>query len=105
MLQQDINSRSQVIRVAIENFISENIEETASKKIILRLPNNTILKLLDAISAGDVLNIPTAVQIALDRLLNSIEEGYLTKRKQLFDARMKSQKELQNILTHDQDLK
>ena len=105
MLQQDINSRSQVIRVAIENFISENIEETASKKIIIRLPNNTILKLLDAISAGDVLNIPTAVQIALDRLLSSIEEGYLTKRKQLFDARMKTQKELQNILTHDQDLK
>jgi hypothetical protein len=94
MLQQDINSRSQVIRVAIENFISENIEETASKKILIRLPNNTILKLLDAISAGDVLNIPTAVQIALDRLLNSIEEEYL-----------KTQKELQNILTHDQDLK
>ena len=105
MLQQDINSRSQVIRIAIENFISENIEEMTSKKIILRLPNSTILKLLDAISAGDVLNIPSAVQIALDRLLTSIEENYLTKREMLFDARIKTQKELQNRLTHDQDLK
>ena len=104
MLQQDLYSRSQVIRIAIENFISENIEEMASKKLIIRLPNNTLLKLLDAISAGDVLNIPSAVQIALDRLLSSIEEDYLTKRKQLFEARIKTQKELQNRLTQDQDL-
>ncbi|WP_455392531.1 hypothetical protein, partial [[Eubacterium] cellulosolvens] len=72
MLQKDINSRSLVIRIAIENFISENLEELSSKKIVVRLSNNTVNKLMESISAGDVLNIPSAVQIALDRYLNSI---------------------------------
>ena len=44
MLQKDLNSRSQVIRIAIENFLSENLEDLASKKLVVRLPNNTVNK-------------------------------------------------------------
>jgi len=105
MLQKDLNSRSQVIRIAIENFLSENLEDLASKKLVVRLPNNTVNKLMECISAGDVLDIPSAVQIGLDRYLSSIEDYYLLKRKQLLDARLEYQKELANKLSTNENLK
>ncbi len=105
MLQKDLNSRSQVIRIAIENFLSENLEELSSKKIVVRLPNNTVNKLMECVSAGDVLNIPSAVQIGLDRYLTSIEDYYLLKRKQLLDARLEYQKEVENEMSANENLK
>jgi Arc/MetJ-type ribon-helix-helix transcriptional regulator len=105
MLQKDLNSRSQVIRIAIENFLSENLEELSSKKVVVRLPNNTVNKLMECISAGDVLNIPSAVQIGLDRYLTSIEDYYLLKRKQLLDARLEYQKEVANEMSANENLK
>lgn len=105
MLQKDLNSRSQVIRIAIENFLSENLEELSSKKVVVRLPNNTVNKLMECISAGDVLNIPSAVQIGLDRYLTSIEDYYLLKRKQLIDARLEYQKEVENEMSANENLK
>jgi metal-responsive CopG/Arc/MetJ family transcriptional regulator len=105
MLQRDLSSRSQVIRIAIENFISENLEELSSQKIVIRLPNNTVNQLFDCINSGDVLNLPSAVQIALDRYLNSIEDYYLNKRKQLTDARLNYQKEVASKLSAKDALK
>jgi hypothetical protein len=105
LLQQDLTSRSQVIRIAIENFISENLEELSSKKIVVRLPNNTVNRLFDSINAGDVLNMPTAIQISLDRYLNSIDDYYITKRKQLMDARMEYQKEVANQMSANEMMK
>jgi len=105
MLQLEKKSRSQIIRIAIENFISENLEELASKKLVIRLPNNTINKLMDFINTGDILNVPSAVQIALDRYLSSIEDYYLTKRKQLKEAQLEYQKEIGNQLSRNENLR
>jgi hypothetical protein len=41
----------------------------------------------------------------LDRYLNSIEDYYLLKRKQLLDARLEYQKELANKLSINENLK
>ena len=105
MLQKDIRSRSQLIRSAIESFISDNLEEIASKKLVVRLPNSTVNKLLDCMNAGDILNFGSAIQIALDRYLSSIEEDYLVKSKQLSEARFNRQKELANKLAGNEDLR
>jgi Arc/MetJ-type ribon-helix-helix transcriptional regulator len=105
MVQKDIKSRSQIIRTAIESFISENLEELASKKLVIRLPNGTINKLLDCMNVGDILNFNSAIQIALDRYLTSIEEDYLVKNKQLSEARFNRQKELANKLAGNEDLR
>lgn len=105
MLHQDFKNRSSMFRLAIENFISENLEEPLSKKLVVSLPNNTVNKLLDCISGGDVINIPSAVQIALDRYLNSIDDYYLTKRKQVLESRAEYQKEFANRLSTEDTLK
>ena len=105
MLRQDLTSRSSVIRLAIENFISENIEELASKKLVVRLPNNIVNRLVEFINSGDVLNLSSAVQIALVKYLESLENYYITKRQQLMNSRLQFQKEIANNLSSNNDLK
>ena len=105
MLDRDINSRSQVIRMAIENFISENLKDVTAQKIIIRLPNNTVNRLIDCISAGDILSIENGIQISIDRYINSVEDYYLTKREQLSSARLKYQKEVAEKLSANEVLK
>lgn len=105
MLDRDIDSRSQVIRMAIENFISENLKDVTSQKVVLHLPNNTVNRLIDCISSGDILSFESGIQIAVDRHLSSIEDYYLIKRDQLSTARRKYQKEVAERLAANQTLK
>ena len=105
MLDRDIDSRSQVIRMAIESFISENLKDVSSQKVVLHLPNNTVNRLIDCISSGDILSIESGIQIAVDRHISSIEDYYLTKREQLSAARSRFQKEVAERLAANQTLK
>jgi predicted DNA-binding protein len=92
MLNRDIKSRSKVIRMAIENYISENLTDVTSQKVMVHLPNTTFDRLVDCVSAGDVLNIDSAVQISIDRYLESITSYYLKQRGDLKRARLDEQK-------------
>ncbi len=94
ILSHDIKSRSQVIRLALENFISENIKDPTSQKVVIHLPSNTVNRLLDFVSTGDVLNVENAIHLSLDRFLTSMEDFYLSKWKQLKVARFDYQNEL-----------
>ncbi len=91
MLNRDIKSRSKVIRMAIENFISENLIDVSSQKQIVHLPNSILNRLEDCVSAGDVLSIETAFQIAIDRYLDHISDYYLKQRDDLRNARLEEQ--------------
>jgi predicted DNA-binding protein len=92
MLNRDIRSRSKVIRMAIENFISENLTDENSQKVIIHLPTNTIDRFIDGVSAGDMLNLETGIQIAVDRYLNSVEDYHLIRRERLVKARLEQKK-------------
>ena len=92
MLNRDITSRSKVIRMAIENFISENLSDISSQKVVIHLANGVVNRLLDGVSAGDILNLESGIQIAIDRYLNSVEDYHLIKREQLQRARMEQRK-------------
>jgi predicted DNA-binding protein len=91
MLNRDIKSRSKVIRMAIENFISENLDSNA-QKVTVPLPNMTMNRLIDCVTAGDVLNVESAIQISIDRYLTSISDYYLQDRILLQTARSEEQK-------------
>lgn len=105
MLNQNINSRSQIIRMALENYISENLIDTSSQKVITHLPNNTINRLIDCISAGDLISIENAIQMSIETHLSSIEDYHLTKRKALKEARLEYQNEQANRLKANEALK
>ena len=92
MLKHDNRSRSQVIRMALENFISENLIDASSQKVVVHLPNNTINRLMDCVASGDALSLENAIHLSVDRFLNSIEEFYLSRWKQLDFARFDYQK-------------
>ena len=105
MLDRDIQSRSHVIRMAIESFISENLIDAAAQKVVVHLPTNTVNRLVDCVSAGDVLNIENAIQMSVDHYLTSIEDYYLIKRKQLSEARMDYRKEISTKLAANEAIK
>ena len=105
MLGHDVRSRSKVIRMAIENFISENIKDSASQKVVLHLPNNVVSRLEDCVSAGDVANIESAIQISIDRYLTSIKDYYLSERRLLTSARMEEHKKQAERLAARENLK
>lgn len=105
MLNRDIRSRSKVIRMAIENFISENLIDLTSQKQIIHLPNTVINRLEDCISSGDVLNIETAIQIAIDRYLAQISDYYLKQRIELRNARLDEQKKRASRLSANDALR
>jgi hypothetical protein len=77
--------------MAIENFISENLDSHA-QKISVPLPNMTFNRLIDCVTAGDVLSVESAIQISIDRYLNSISDYYLQDRTLLQAARSDEQK-------------
>ncbi len=92
MLNRDIKSRSKVIRMAIENFISENLTDVNSQKLIVHLPNLTVNRLIDCVTAGDSSSVEAAIQISVDRFLNSITDYYIRDKKLLDIARKEEQK-------------
>ena len=92
MLNRDIKSRSKVIRMAIENFISENLVDLHSQKVFLNLPNMTINRLIDCVTNGDALSVENAILISIDRYLNSITDYYLRDRFQIEAARAEERK-------------
>jgi hypothetical protein len=77
--------------MAIENFISENLDANA-QKITIPLPNMTFNRLIDCVTAGDALSVDSAIQISIDRYLNSITDYYLHDRTLLQAARKEEQK-------------
>lgn len=92
MLSREIKSRSKVIRMAIENFISENLTDVSAQKVIFHLPNGTVDRLVDCVSAGDAISVESAIQISVDRYLESISNFYLRDSKELDRARLQAQK-------------
>ena len=92
MLNRDIRSRSKVIRMAIENFITENLKDTHTHKFGLHLPNLTFNRLIDCVTAGEAVSVESAIQISIDRYLSSITDYYLHDRKLIELARRDEQK-------------
>ena len=82
----------------LDLYVPENTPDT-------HLPNNTVNRLIECVSAGDVLNLESAIQMSVDNYLTSIEDYYLTKRKQLNEARMEYRKDISNKLAASEAMK
>lgn len=74
--QEKDMTKSEVVRSAVNNFITENTEFKNCTLVEAVLPYNTIAKLNALIQKGEILDTQYAVNIAIDRFLKDIEASY-----------------------------
>ena len=77
VLNQDFKSRSQALRVAIENFIEEQIIESRGEKVVVEVPRKIMMRLDDLIIDGYVNNRQEATREAIREFILKLESEYI----------------------------
>jgi metal-responsive CopG/Arc/MetJ family transcriptional regulator len=95
VLGQDFKSRSHVLRVAIENFIEEQVIDSRSEKVVVEIPRKIMMRLEDLIIDGFVLNRQEALRDALRNYILKIESEYIHGFEEVQKLRQKISEDLE----------
>ncbi len=95
VLNQDFKSRSQALRVAIENFIEEQIIESRGEKVVVEVPRKIMMRLDDLIIDGYVNNRQEATREAIREFILKLESEYIHGYEEIQKRRHKISEELE----------
>jgi metal-responsive CopG/Arc/MetJ family transcriptional regulator len=87
VLNQTFKNRSQALRVAIENFIEEQVIDARGEKVVVEIPRKIMMRLDDLIIDGYVNNRQEALREALREFILDIEEKYIHRYKEVKERR------------------
>jgi metal-responsive CopG/Arc/MetJ family transcriptional regulator len=89
MVKFNLKTRSQVIRAAIENLIEDTAEEWNTRKLIIHIPKNNVIRLDNLVEDGLENTRETAVNKALDAYLDK-KERYYTEAFEVYQQKRKA---------------
>ena len=95
VLAQDFKSRSQALRVAIENFIEEQVIDARGEKLVLEIPRKIMMRLDDLIEDGYVNDRHEAARSAIREYILKLEAEYIHGYDELKSKRQKINQELE----------
>jgi metal-responsive CopG/Arc/MetJ family transcriptional regulator len=95
VLNKDYKNRSQGLRVAIENFIEEQIIDSRSEKVTTEIPRMIMMRLDDLIIGGFVNNRQEAVREAVRDFILKIESEYIHNYEDVKKMRQRISEDLE----------
>ena len=81
--RKGLKSRSEVIRIAVENYLEENSEQHNSEKVSVQMPVAVLDYLDSMIERGEVLSREDALREAAKAYVKGDQHHYLNEWKQL----------------------